>query len=93
LKFLNLDLLIVEVGLEVDVVSEGSWGDWAIEIKTGKVQLNELRGLLEFSRRNPRFRPLVITSPGNQAAAESAGIASIGDETLKKAGGNSPPAS
>ena len=40
-------------------------------------QLNELRGLLEFCRRNPRFRPLVVTSPGNQAVAESAQIAAI----------------
>ena len=61
----------------MDAVSEGSWGNWAIEIKTGKFQLNELRGLLEFCRRNPRFRPLVVTSPGNQAVAESAEIASI----------------
>ncbi len=66
-----------EEPLEVDAVSEGSWGNWAIEIKTGKFQLNELRALLEFCRRNPRFRPLVITSPGNQATAESAEIASI----------------
>jgi predicted AAA+ superfamily ATPase len=66
-----------EEPLEVDAVSEGSWGNWAIEIKTGKFQLNELRGLLEFCRRNPRFRPLVVTSPGNQAVAESAQIAAI----------------
>jgi uncharacterized protein len=66
-----------EEPFEVDAVIEGSWGNWAIEIKTGKIQLNELRGLLEFCRRNPRFRPLVVTSPGNQAVAESAEIASI----------------
>jgi uncharacterized protein len=66
-----------EEPLEVDAVIEGSWGSWAIEIKTGKFHLNELRALLEFCRRNPRFRPLVVTSPGNQAAAEGAGIASM----------------
>jgi predicted AAA+ superfamily ATPase len=66
-----------EEPLEVDAVSEGSWGAWAIEVKTGKFQLNELRGLLEFCRRNPRFRPLLVTSPENLALAESAQIAAI----------------
>jgi hypothetical protein len=66
-----------EEPLEVDAVSEGSWGNWAIEIKTGKFQLTELRGLLEFCRRNPRFRPLVVTSPGNQAVVEGAQMTAI----------------
>jgi hypothetical protein len=66
-----------EEPLEVDAVSEGSWGAWAIEVKTGKFQLNELRGLLEFCRRNPGFRPLLVTSPENLALAESAQIATI----------------
>jgi predicted AAA+ superfamily ATPase len=66
-----------EEPLEVDAISEGSWGAWAIEVKAGKFQLNELRGLLEFCRRNPRFRPLLVTSPENLALAESAQIATI----------------
>jgi len=66
-----------EEPLEVDAVIEGSWGSWAIEIKTGRFQPSELRGLLEFCRRYPRFRPLLVTSPENRAAAESAGVASM----------------
>jgi hypothetical protein len=48
-----------EEPLEVDAVFEGSWGDWAIEIKTGGFDLYDLKGLLEFCRRNTKFRPLV----------------------------------
>jgi len=48
----------------VDAVFEGSWGDWAIEIKTGGFDLYDLKGLLEFSRRNTKFRSLIITAPG-----------------------------
>jgi hypothetical protein len=54
-----------------------TWGNWTIEVQTRNFQFNELRGLLEFCRRNPRFRPLVITSTGNQAVAENAQVASI----------------
>jgi len=66
-----------EEPLEVDGVVEGSWGSWAIEIKTGKVQMNDLKGLLEFTRRHPKFRPLVVCGAKGDAAAESAGIPAI----------------
>ncbi|MBF8263307.1 MAG: hypothetical protein HW387_972 [Parachlamydiales bacterium] len=45
---------------EVDGVIEGSWGKWAIEVKTGRVIPSDLRGLLEFNERFPAFRPLVL---------------------------------
>ena len=45
---------------EVDGIIEGSWGKWAIEIKTGHVIPSDLRGLLEFAQRYPTFRPLVL---------------------------------
>lgn len=61
--------------LEVDGVMEGSWGTWAVEVKTGPLQVGELRGLLEFCRRYPRFRPLVITDPAGQRVARAAGVA------------------
>jgi len=55
-----------EEPLEVDAVSEGSWGRWAIEVKTGHFSpQQELRGLFEFCRRNPEYRPLVLCDEEN----------------------------
>lgn len=51
-----------EEPLEVDGVLEGSWGKWAIEVKTGSFVARDLVGLLEFCRRYPEFHPLVLCS-------------------------------
>ncbi|MCX8091578.1 MAG: DUF4143 domain-containing protein [Verrucomicrobiae bacterium] len=45
---------------EVDAVLLGSWGQWAVEIKTGEFGARDLSGLLEFCRRHPKFRALVL---------------------------------
>ena len=58
---------------EVDLVIEGSWGKWAIEIKTGKFTTRELSGLLEFCRLYKGFKPLVFAD-GKSDAAKNAGI-------------------
>jgi predicted AAA+ superfamily ATPase len=63
-----------EEPIEVDGVLEGSWGKWAIEVKTGKFQSSELRGLLEFTRRHPGFRPLVVCSASERATAARANV-------------------
>lgn len=63
--------------LEVDGILEGSWGKWAIEVKTGKFQMNDLTGLLEFTRRHPGFKPLVICSASGRATAERAEVPAI----------------
>lgn len=63
-----------EEPLEVDAVFQGSWGNWAVEIKSGKFSAQDLFGLLEFCRRYPTFTPLVITAPGDEAIAERRGI-------------------
>lgn len=47
---------------EVDGVLIGSWGKWAMEVKTGNFSLRDLGGLLEFCRRYPSFQPLVLCS-------------------------------
>jgi predicted AAA+ superfamily ATPase len=65
-----------EEPLEVDGVIDGSWGAWAIEVKTGPFDVSDLRGLLEFTRRHPRFRPLVPTGRGGAVGARRAGVAS-----------------
>lgn len=62
---------------EVDGVLEGSWGSWAIEVKTGRTALADLRGLLEFHRRHPRYRPLVIGGPEAMAVAARAGVDTV----------------
>lgn len=57
-----------------DGVLEGSWGAWAIEVKTGRFRASELAGLLELVRRHPRLRPLVICSQEGRAEADRAGV-------------------
>jgi predicted AAA+ superfamily ATPase len=66
-----------EEPLEVDGVLEGSWGTWAVEVKTGGFQLSELKGLLELVRRHPELRPLVICDESGLATADHAGIKAI----------------
>jgi predicted AAA+ superfamily ATPase len=62
---------------EVDAILDGSWGKWAVEVKTGKFDILALRGLLEFCRRNSAFTPLVISAPGGEEVAQRHGIQSI----------------
>jgi hypothetical protein len=66
-----------EEPLEVDGVLEGSWGNWAIEVKTGELRTGELAGLLEFTRRHPKFRPLVVCGPADVGRARSWGISAL----------------
>jgi hypothetical protein len=66
-----------EEPLEVDAVLDGSWGKWALEVKTGRFDALALRGLLEFCRRNPAFTPLVISAPGDEGIARRHGVASV----------------
>lgn len=66
-----------EEPLEVDAVVDGGWGSWALEVKTGTVGSTELRGLLEFTRRYPRYRPVVVTAPGREAGPRRLGIAAV----------------
>jgi predicted AAA+ superfamily ATPase len=63
--------------LEVDGIIEGSWGAWAVEIKTGAFGTRDIRGLLEFCRRHPRYRPLVLTGAAGQEPARQAGISAL----------------
>ncbi len=66
-----------EEPLEVDGVLDGSWGKWAVEVKTGKFQMRELTGLLEFTRRYPTFKPLVVCGADGLSTAERAEIGAI----------------
>jgi hypothetical protein len=66
-----------EEPIEVDAVFDGNWGKWAVEVKTGRFDVHALRGLLEFCRRNPAFKPLVISAPGDEGVARRHGIESV----------------
>ncbi len=66
-----------EEPLEVDGVIDGTWGSWAVEIKTGPIQTSGLRGLLEFTARFPNYRPLLICDSTGLPAAQRAGIPAI----------------
>ncbi|HSF14060.1 MAG TPA: ATP-binding protein [Vicinamibacteria bacterium] len=63
-----------EEPLEVDAVLEGSWGAWVVQVATGSVSSFDLRGLGEFTRRNPSFRPLVLCTSDGRSAVERAGF-------------------
>lgn len=66
-----------EEPLEVDAVLSGSWGKWALEIKTGPYQSRDLAALLEFHRRHPDHHPLVICDPQATEPARRLGVATI----------------
>jgi hypothetical protein len=66
-----------EEPIEVDGVLDGSWGRWAIEVKTGTMAAPDLRGLFEFTRRFPTFRPLVLCEPAQVGAAQRLGAAAM----------------
>lgn len=59
---------------EVDMVMEGSWGRWAVEIKTGPYGLQDLKGLLVFMERHKGCKPLVLCDPGREQAARTLGL-------------------
>jgi len=71
---------------EIDGVFEGSWGKWAVEIKTKKLRLSDMRAVLEFTRRNPSFRPLIICRDGDEDTARQAGVAAVGWPTFLQFG-------
>lgn len=63
-----------EEPMEVDGVIDGSRGSWAIEVKTGPFGVADVRGLLEFVRRFPRYQPLVLCDPSALPAAARIGM-------------------
>jgi predicted AAA+ superfamily ATPase len=59
-----------EKGIEVDVVIEGSWGNWAIEVKSGSFVESDLVGLFEFTRRFSKFTPLIVCDKNDVSKAK-----------------------
>jgi predicted AAA+ superfamily ATPase len=66
-----------EEPLEVDAVTEGSWGRWAVEIKTGAFASGDLKGLAEFTRRNPEYRPVVVCDEEGLSSVSRTGLTTI----------------
>jgi predicted AAA+ superfamily ATPase len=66
-----------EEPFEVDGVLQGSWGAWAIEVKTGRIAASDLKGLGEFVRRHSTFRPLVVGDDDARPVAERAGFEAV----------------
>jgi hypothetical protein len=73
-KFLN-QLRIVP--LEVDGMLGGTWGSWALEIKTGGFRVDDLKGLAEFTRRHRRICPVVLCDESEPETARRAGMEAI----------------
>jgi hypothetical protein len=63
-----------EEPLEVDAVFDGSWGKWAVEVKASPFAVKDLTGLLEFCRRYPAFKPVLLCEPEGTVIARRAGI-------------------
>lgn len=63
--------------LEVDAVLDGDRGSWALEVKTGTFGAADVRGLLEFARRFPRYRPLLCCDEAELPAAARLGVSAI----------------
>ena len=81
-----------EEPLDVDGVVDGSWGKWAIEVKSGAFGGVDLRGLAEFTRRFPAYRPLVVCGAAHVASAERFGFAAMSWERFLLGAGPSDSA-
>jgi hypothetical protein len=66
-----------EEPLEVDAIVDGSWGTWALEVKTGAIAPAALRGVAEFARRHPKYRPLVLCDADQQTTVQRLGLAAM----------------
>ncbi|MBI2155279.1 MAG: ATP-binding protein [Candidatus Rokubacteria bacterium] len=75
-----------EEPVEVDGVLDGSWGAWAIEVKTGPFGVPEMRGLLEFAKRFPKYQPLLLCDAERLPAAERLGVTAISWERFLLSG-------
>lgn len=63
-----------EEPFDVDGILEGDWGSWAIEVKSGAYDRASLSSLLEFTRRHPQYRPLVLAPKARLSMAERLGV-------------------
>ena len=62
---------------EVDMVTRGHWGNWGVEVKTGAYSAQSLAGLMEFCRRFPEYRPLLLCREEDQRRAQRMAITTL----------------
>ena len=60
--------------LEVDLTIEGTWGRWAVEVKTGRFATSDLAGLFELCRRRRDFRPLLLCERRFEKVGRASGV-------------------
>jgi hypothetical protein len=75
-----------EEPFEVDMVIDGSWGKWAVEVKTGQFGASDLNGLMELTRRSPAYRALVLCDEDRRAVAARLGVTAMGWQQFLIAG-------
>jgi predicted AAA+ superfamily ATPase len=59
---------------EVDMVTDGDWGKWVIEIKTGSFGAPDVRGLAAFTQRFKGYQPLILCDANQVHAASRLGL-------------------
>jgi predicted AAA+ superfamily ATPase len=66
-----------EEPFEVDAIIDEGSEKWAIEVKTGPFTGTDLKGLFEFTRQYPEFKPLVLCDEKEKNAAKRLGVESL----------------
>jgi uncharacterized protein len=64
-----------EEPLEVDAILDGDWGSWALQVSVGPLSSSDLKGLAEFTRRHPSYRPLLVCDDAALVSGERSGFA------------------
>lgn len=63
-----------EEPFEVDAIIDNGSEKWAIEVKTGSFTSIDLRGLFEFTKQYPEFKPLLLCDETEQETGKRLGI-------------------
>lgn len=71
-----------EKDFEVDAVIEGSWGNFAIEVKSSVFTEKDLAGLFHFTNKFPKFKPLLICDKKDLIRASRLNIKAIDWESF-----------
>jgi predicted AAA+ superfamily ATPase len=66
-----------EEPLEVDGVIDGSWGSWAVEVKTGTISAADVSGISAFTARHKRYRPLLVCDEDRVPVGRRLGVKAI----------------
>lgn len=62
---------------EVDAIIDEGSQKWAIEVKTGPFTGADLKGLFEFTKQYPDFRPLLLCDEKERSTGERLGLETL----------------